>query len=116
MLHSIMAVEHNRDFNKAAARVKKKPASFDAEWKKLYDKWHEGCREGYSVRDLRARVAGSLEHAPTYLEPQWSAPYFVRWRDDKPGGLMRYCFSIEEALAIPNGTIYHNDLEQTPWS
>ena len=115
MLNSL-AYSHNRDFNEAAARVAKNPKTFDAEWQKLYDKWHKGDREGFSLRDLRARVSGSSHNAPTYLEPEWTAPYFVMWRDDRPGELRRYCFTLEEAQAIPNGTIYHNKLEKTLWS
>jgi hypothetical protein len=109
-----MAYQHNRDFNEAAARVAKKPETFDAEWQKLYDKWGQG--EGYSLRDLRFRVSGSTEQAPDYTQPAWTAPYFVTWRDDRPGELTRYCFTLEEAQAISNGTIYHNNSEKTLWA
>lgn len=111
-----MAYLHNRDFNEAAARVAKNHTTFDVEWRKLYDKYHKGEREGYSIRDLRFRVAGSMDQAPDYTQPAWTAPYFVTWRDDKAGEITRYCFTLEEAHAITNGTIYNNNLEKTLWA
>jgi hypothetical protein len=106
-----LAYQHNRDFNEAAARIRRRKDTFDAEWQKLYDKWHSDEREGYSLRDLRFRVSGSMEQAPDYTQPAWTAPYFVTWTRNK-----RYCFTLEEAQAIEGGTIYHNNLEKTLWS